>query len=662
MNRFVAPTITIIAAVGLSILSQSGALAKSLKENLLKYSEVKACHEGKMLAAVALDTTPIEIYDLRFGKQIYRILRGHIEPTLTMHFSEDGGKLASSSVDNVKIWDIATGKVLKTLNLKNVRYLCFVDSDKYLRTCSINGRVADWSVSDGSLKKEYSPDNQSSLAIAGDDNLSTLAILDTKTDILSVTDSLSGKHLFKMNAPLLEAAALNSSGDLVGMVTLMDKAENNFNSRRRVQVFQLKTSSSILDETTRNECERLFFSPNSDQICYKASTDGKTWDISCPHQPNSIQAQEPQYGLPAVFERTSGFEKARESMKFFGAYVTNCTSTLFASHDDRFLGILGGPYTILLDVEGSKPRYFPMGQESFGGKYACVNRVNGSLALFESKTITTWDLSNFTRKTDVRVTQNQDYFDSFDFFNFDPSSDSLVLTKFVSDYDTGERTKVVEAKGSSVKTYFIKSKNASSPNSDNWRRRPALAKVSGDSVLLVATGCDSDYSSYDNEDSTEKVLGIEIQDLRSADTRQVKFESPVTIQNSFKRRAVTPCALSDGGNRFAIGSTEGTIFIIDTANGEQVEKLSGHAGSVLALEFSRDSKRLCSTGKDKSVRIWNLEDGSEELCSRDNLTAVYSTICLRELNTVFGISCYGELKSWNIKDKTVKDWSWILER
>jgi WD40 repeat protein len=52
-----------------------------------------------------------------------RELKGHTDKIDTVAFSPDGKRLASGSQDNtVKLWDVATGKKIKSLKLKDNIY------------------------------------------------------------------------------------------------------------------------------------------------------------------------------------------------------------------------------------------------------------------------------------------------------------------------------------------------------------------------------------------------------------------------------------------------------------------------------------------------------------------------------------------------------------
>jgi WD40 repeat protein len=59
----------------------------------------------------------------------------------------------------------------------------------------------------------------------------------------------------------------------------------------------------------------------------------------------------------------------------------------------------------------------------------------------------------------------------------------------------------------------------------------------------------------------------------------------------------------------ALGSTNGTITIWDVAQRVERAKIKAHSPSVRALAFSPDSRRLASCGKDRMVKVWDVNTG-----------------------------------------------------
>lgn len=77
--------------------------------------------------------------------------------------------------------------------------------------------------------------------------------------------------------------------------------------------------------------------------------------------------------------------------------------------------------------------------------------------------------------------------------------------------------------------------------------------------------------------------------------------------------SVLAVAITPDGKLIASASNGAipTITLTNLATGKEVRRLIGHTRSVFALAISPDGELLASTGLDKSIRLWRVEDGAE---------------------------------------------------
>lgn len=64
------------------------------------------------------------------------------------------------------------------------------------------------------------------------------------------------------------------------------------------------------------------------------------------------------------------------------------------------------------------------------------------------------------------------------------------------------------------------------------------------------------------------------------------------------------------GNRLAVATTDGELFVLDSTTGETRSRWTGHNSRIYSVDWHPDGTRLASTGSDRAIRIWDSESGA----------------------------------------------------
>ena len=109
---------------------------------------------------------------------------------------------------------------------------------------------------------------------------------------------------------------------------------------------------------------------------------------------------------------------------------------------------------------------------------------------------------------------------------------------------------------------------------------------------------------------------------------------------------VRQCVAWSPDGKFLAASAGDVVKVLDAHSGAEVQALHGHTEVLLAVEFSRDGKRLVSCSRDKSVKVWDTATGREVLTLLGHTEAVHSVT----------MSANGHRIASAGEDKTVRIW------
>ena len=75
--------------------------------------------------------------------------------------------------------------------------------------------------------------------------------------------------------------------------------------------------------------------------------------------------------------------------------------------------------------------------------------------------------------------------------------------------------------------------------------------------------------------------------------------------------SVDAVSVTPDGKRAVSGSSDQTLKVWDLETGSEIQTLKGHSGLVLAVSVTPDGKRAVSGSSDQTLKVWDLETGEE---------------------------------------------------
>lgn len=145
-----------------------------------------------------------------------------------------------------------------------------------------------------------------------------------------------------------------------------------------------------------------------------------------------------------------------------------------------------------------------------------------------------------------------------------------------------------------------------------------------------------------------------------ADTPQPALPPPTpATTNRLVGGAVNSVAFSPDGKLLASGSSDSGIRLWDVEKREMVGEICGGEGSINSVAFSPDGKLLASAGKDSKIRLWEVSSLVGEVNKCDLVNSNPFKVLYGHRDEVWSVTFHpnGKVLASNSKDKTVKLWN-----
>ncbi len=517
-----------------------------------------------------------------------KINSGHSDEVTSVCFSPDDRYIASGSIDKtIKLWDVATGKELKTfIDTSEIKSVVFSKDGKYIISGGQDG-LNMWEIETGKVVNMTRNCYPHFINISEDgrfivyDNI----ITDNTIDLFDIQ---AGKVIrsYTGHKDYVQSAAFSADGRYI-VSGSSDKTIKLWDVKTG---FVLKTFIGHKDEVTS-----VSFSPDGRFIVSGGGNNDRTvrvWNISS------------------------------KSLVLTLTGHTNAVETVCFSPDSKYVvsGSADGTVKFWDLATGENVKTYPRSFVEFvtaikfshDGKYLVCGKTDKIIGL--------WDVA-----TDKEILLPGDKLEIPRVF-FSPDGKSVLNTND----DLGK-------KNISVKRW-------------SWNEAEKVTIVEGvkeimqkvnkvDDGYFTIPGYSNDYKNVICYSSANNASTVDIVDLKTSQ-RIKTFEVEAGIDMT---------AISPDGKYLVIGTYK-SIQLYNVETGTKIKSFQGYINWIESINFSPDGRFIVSGGNDSIgnvVKVWAVPSGREVMRMEGHVNAIKSVCFSSDGKYIVSSSCDGNIKIWS---------------
>jgi WD40 repeat protein len=573
--------------------------------------------DGKTLASGSVDNT-VKLWDVVTGKEL-KTLNGHQNWVWSVSFSPDGKTLASGSADNtVKLWDVGTEKELKTLkgHQGTVRSVSFSPDGKTLASASDDSMVKLWDVVTGKELKtlkghqgevrsvSYSPDGKT-LASASADKTVKLWDVGTGKELKTLKghqDKVYGVS-YSPDGKILASASVDKTVKLWDVVTGKE----------------LKTLNGHQDAVWS-----VSYSPDGKTLV-SASQDKtvKLWDVVTGKELKTLKGHQ-RLVLSVRFSPDGQTLASASDDKTVRIWVVKALwdnskepsiSQPLRGHEEQVWAVAFSPDGKQI-VSGGRDGTLRLWDGNTGKAIRTLQGHTGEVRALayspDGKYIVSGSLDNTLRiwdaKTGKAIRTLQSHTGGLFSVTISPDGKRIVSGSTdhilqIWDVQTGKGSATLAADTGGVVSVAFSPDGKRIVSSGSNNTLQIWDTETGKAISTLPGHTDWVVSVAFSPDGKHIVSGSKDKNLRLWDAETGKAIR--TLQGHTD--LVVSVAFSPDGKRIVSGSYDNTLRIWDAETGKAIGKpLKGHTGEVASVAFSPDGKRIVSGSFDKTLRIWHI--------------------------------------------------------
>lgn len=482
--------------------------------------------------------------------------KGHARQVECMAFSPDGRYLATGSYDfSIKLWDIASGKEIRTFSHHTLRVnsIVFSKDGKYILSASSDNTACVVDILTGTVDKKFVLEKEQLVKACFSPLENYVMLKDNRSDLF-VWNRQSQTLVSKVETPF--------NAQLFPEIMSPDETKIlEYDSYKGVNVVNVKTKDSILF-LPFDKPYNMYFSP-----------DGTTISVG------SIKL------FAEVFNATTGVLKQHlvynEEIRCEG-----CNTLIRYSNNSKLLLTSSGRTGInLWNVQSGKLLKTFLNDDDNFDFMAFSPDDSYVLAQRDDETFV-WDVSSGK----LMISTNNEglwYFPDFSKNNMLATA-SANNTATVWSVEKQKKIKTLQGFLNKARTDGLKFQQSS------WFDVAVLNVLNAKPAFAV------------NPNGKEMVKG-KIDSIAYV----IHLETGQIIHRlTGHSKQVIACQYSPDGTMIATAGGDGDIRFWDTKTGNFIRKIDAHSELIFDIAFSRDGNQLASASWDGSFRVWDVKTGA----------------------------------------------------
>ncbi|MDB5601777.1 MAG: hypothetical protein JWN71_3821 [Xanthobacteraceae bacterium] len=573
--------------------------------------------DGTRVLSASADST-LKLWDVATGRLI-RTLDGHRDDVNAVVFLRDGLRAISGGSDKVlKLWDLATGKVLRTFDVghtEKISSLALSHDGAQVISASFDKTIKVWDIASGRVLHTF---------------------VGHTAFVSSIAISPDGRRLI--------------SGDWDANLRLWDIA-----SGRSLRTYKMPPKAWVMSVAFSPDGKRILSGHYDNSVRLSDTESGQVLRSFVGHAKSVLAVALSSDGKQAM---SAGFEKAlylwdAASGKQISKFDTEDYPfwSLAFTPDGKVLAGAGAP--MLVDPKTGKiVREF----KGTSSRVAAVEFVlDGTRALSNGndRTLKLWDLRT------GRLLSNTPEGDQGRALALAPDA-----TTVLSVTGTREMRLLEIATGKVIRTFDVGNElvNSAVLSRDGSRlasggmnktikiwdtatarvlRTFAATPHGTGSVAFSPDGTKLASGSYDIRTIPKGFdTALRIWDVASG--KQLRTLNGHTNQ-------IQSVVFSRDGSRIVSGSSDHTVKLWDAATGNVIRTFTGHASNVHAVNISPDGTRLLSASRDKTIKLWDVASGRVLRTFEGNASEVSSAVFSPDGKRVMSAGYDGTVRVWDLE-------------